>query len=356
MPAHAISNDDAARDGAAAITEASMSTTAKRALVIGATGGIGGAIAAKLAGTGWQVTALNRDPEGAARRAAHLKEITWVAGDAMDGASVLRAAEGAQLIVHGANPPGYRNWKALALPMLESSIAAASANEARLFFPGTVYNYGPDAGAVVEENAPQNPVTRKGRIRVAMEARLRDSGVRTIILRAGDYFGPGAGNSWFAQGMVSPGKPITAVTYPGAHTVGHAWGYLPDVAEAALQLIAREAELPRFAPFHFGGHWLAPGVAMAEAVRRVVGRPDLPIRPLPWWALRLAAPFNETLREMMEMRYLWQRPLRLANAKLTAFLGHEPHTPLDAAVAATLVALSCLAPAAPGERQSLQAA
>jgi hypothetical protein len=34
--------------------------------------------------------------------------------------------------------------------------------------------------------------------------------------------------------------------------------------------------------------------------------------------------------------------VRLDNAKLGAFLGAEPHTPIDAAVRATLVGLSCL--------------
>ena len=34
--------------------------------------------------------------------------------------------------------------------------------------------------------------------------------------------------------------------------------------------------------------------------------------------------------------------VRLDNAKLIAFLGAEPHTPLDAAVRASLVELGCL--------------
>lgn len=42
------------------------------------------------------------------------------------------------------------------------------------------------------------------------------------------------------------------------------------------------------------------------------------------------------------MRYLWERPLRMGNAKLVAFLGHEPHTPLDEAVRVTLQGLGCL--------------
>jgi hypothetical protein len=49
-----------------------------------------------------------------------------------------------------------------------------------------------------------------------------------------------------------------------------------------------------------------------------------------------AAPFSETLRELIEMRYLWRRPIGLDSAKLVAFLGAEPSTPLDVAVEATL--------------------
>ena len=50
----------------------------------------------------------------------------------------------------------------------------------------------------------------------------------------------------------------------------------------------------------------------------------------------------ETFREMIEMRYLWTRPIGLDNAKLVAFLGEEPHTPLDAAMRATLADMGCL--------------
>jgi hypothetical protein len=38
---------------------------------------------------------------------------------------VQRAAEGVQVIVHAVNPPGYRNWGGLVLPMTDNSIAAA---------------------------------------------------------------------------------------------------------------------------------------------------------------------------------------------------------------------------------------
>jgi nucleoside-diphosphate-sugar epimerase len=44
----------------------------------------------------------------------------------------------------------------------------------------------------------------------------------------------------------------------------------------------------------------------------------------------------------MEMRYLWQRPIKLVNDRLKSELGEEPHTPLFEAVRATLDDLGCL--------------
>ncbi|MBB3912406.1 NAD(P)H-binding protein [Sphingomonas desiccabilis] len=308
----------------------------KTALVIGATGGIGGEVARALQAGGWAVRALHREP-GRAR--ASNPALEWVAGDALDAASVVRAAAGVEVVVHGANPPGYRNWKGLALPMLESSIAAAAAGGARLLLPGTVYNYGPDVGAVVDEAAPQRPTTRKGAIRVAMEDRLREAGVKTLIVRAGDFFGPRTGNSWLAQGMLPTPGPVKRVFNPARAGVGHAWAYLPDLAATMVRLLAREGALDRVEVFHFGGHWVDDNRAFAEAIRRAAGRPRAPIYPFPWPVVHALAPFNETLREMREMIYLWRRPLRLADTKLRGFLGTVPETPLDQALRATLEGL-----------------
>ena len=120
------------------------------------------------------------------------------------------------------------------------------------------------------------------------------------------------------------------------------------MAETAARLLLRGSELEPFAVFNFGGHWLEQGIEMADAVRYAARKPDLPVKRLPWFALTLLSPFVETFREMREMRYLWKKPVRLDNTKLVAFLGHEPHTPLDIAVRATLVDLGCIdaAPAA----------
>ncbi len=318
-------------------------TTQPTALVLGATGGIGGEVARRLQARGWQIRALHRS---ALEPAVRANGYDWIAGDAMNPAQVLAAARGAALIVHAVNPPGYRDWDKLVLPMLDNSIAAAQATGARILLPGTVYNYGPDAFPLLTEDAPQQPLTRKGGIRVEMEQRLRaaaDRGVHSLIVRAGDFFGPQAANNWFAQGLVKPGKPATAVTYPGVAGIGHQWAYLPDVAETMVQLLERADALEPFAAFHMQGHWDADGRQMVAAIGRALGRPALKARAFPWWALTLGAPFVPLFREMREMRYLWQQPVRMSNAKLIKLLGREPHTPLDQAVRTTLAGLGCLA-------------
>jgi nucleoside-diphosphate-sugar epimerase len=316
-----------------------------RVLVLGATGGIGGEMARQLRDSGWDVRALQRR---GAQPVERRHGITWIRGDALNRREVIAAADGCSVIVHAVNPPGYRRWSELVLPMLDNTIAAACAGHATIVLPGTVYNFGSREFPVLTERSPQRPVTRKGAIRVETERRLAaasQNGARVLIVRAGDFFGPQAGNNWFSQGLIKPGKPVTTVANPGSPGVGHQWSYIPDVARTMVELLARRDSLEPFAAFHMAGHWDADGSQMLQSIQRVVaGRTGKQPRvtAFPWWLLSLASPFVATFREMREMRYLWRVPLRMANDRLTAVLGREPHTPLDAAVEATLLGLGSI--------------
>jgi nucleoside-diphosphate-sugar epimerase len=328
------------------------------ALVVGATGSFGGHVAAALLKRGWSVRGLTRDPAAASRKAGAAMPIDWIAGDALRPADVAGAARGASVIVHAANPPGYRNWAGLVLPMFRSTLAAAKAQGARIVLPGNVYNYAPDLGPRIAEDAPQNPGTRKGAIRVQMERELevvsRD-GARGLIVRAGDFFGPGGeGTSWLPHLIGRRGGRVTRVLLPGPADVGHAFAYLPDLAETTARLIDREGEIADFERFHFAGHWLSRLDELSDAVRRVTARPRLPVGAFPWPLMVAASPFVEMCREMMEMRYLWKRPIGLDDARLRAFLGDVPATSLDTAVRETLSDLGALGGSAakPSEARS----
>jgi nucleoside-diphosphate-sugar epimerase len=309
-------------------------TMTKTALVLGAAGGVGGEVARALIRHGWAVRGLTRKPRAG-------DGIAWITGDAMDRDAVMAAAAGVDAVVHAVNPPGYRNWDELVLPMLANSIAAAQANGARLALPGTIYNYDPRTVSAPAPETPQHPNTHKGAIRVQMEQAIEQSGVPALILRCGDFFGPRPGNSWFNQGLVTPGKPVTRILYPGKAGVGHAWAYLPDVGEAFARLLDKD-DLPHLARYHFAGAWDAEGRRLTGAIARAAGKPHLTPWGFPWFLMPLLGLFNPTMRELNEMRPFWQHPVALDNATLEAAIGPEPHTPLDQAVETTLRALGCL--------------
>ena len=331
------------------------SPSAPIALVLGASGGIGGETASALARHGWHVRALARRP----RDGTTTDPIDWIAGDAMDGDAVRRAAAGASVIVHAVNPPGYRDWDRLVLPMLDNTIAAARASGARIVLPGTIYNYGPDAFPLLAEDSPQAPTTAKGRIRVEMETRLERAaagGVASLIVRFGDFFGPRPGNNWFSQGMVKPGRPLRSLTLPGSPGAGHAWAYLPDAGETIARLLDRRSDLAPFERFHFAGHLDPDGTELAAAVARVARGGRVRVGRLPWPLLRLAGPFDRTLREVVAMRTFWQRTVALDGRRLAAFLEHVPHTPWDDALRETFDGLGIdLGQAAPALRTATAA-
>jgi len=111
------------------------------------------------------------------------------------------------------------------------------------------------------------------------------------------------------------------------------------------RLVALDAQLEDFARFHMDGHWDADGTQMAATVAGVAGAASgrtVSVQPFAWWLMTLLAPFVTTLGEMREMRYLWQKPLRLDNQRLRQVLGSEPHTPLADAVHVTLAGIGCL--------------
>jgi nucleoside-diphosphate-sugar epimerase len=305
-----------------------------RIIVLGGAGRLGRAAALAFKAAGWQVASLVRG--SSAGGAAAGTEIIEV--DARDGESVVAAAEGADVVLHAVNVP-FGEWGRLAVPFADIAIAAARRHGATLVFPGNLYNYGAGMPARLDDATPMNPTSRKGAIRVAVEARLREAsgaGVRTIILRAGDYFGGDGHGSWLDRVIV---REIGAgrLTWPGPLDCVHEWAYLPDYARTLVRLVDARDRLPPFAAFGFAGHAVT-GRAFAAAIARACRR-DFKIGYMPWRLLKLAGFVVPVFRELSEISYLWSTPHAVDGAALASVIGDIPHTPLDQAVAASLAAL-----------------
>lgn len=312
-------------------------------LILGARGRFGLTAARAFAQAGWRVLGQMRPGD----RAVADSPVQWLAVDLHDTQALARAAAGAQVVVHALNP-AYTNqaWRAAVLPMLEGAIAIAGKLGATLMVPGNVYNYGKSMPSVLREDTPQTSDTVKGLIRIAMEARLEHCGVRSVVIRAGNFFGGGRG-TMFDSAMV---KDIRKghFTDPGTPGVSTAWAYLPDLAQTFVAVAQRRAALGPYAVFHFAGHnltdqlWLQALTPIARQQGWVKPGAEVGLRAFPWALIRVGAWFMPLWAALVEMRYLSNTPHALANDKLTALIGPEPHTPLEPAVRAALADLGFL--------------
>ena len=264
----------------------------------------------------------------------------------MDAKALTRAVNDADVVVNALNPP-YTEWSKLALPMAQNVVEACRAargsggtdqqgndNAGALhLFPGNVYNFGHDMPEVLCPDTPQNAGTRKGRIRMEMEALFaraaEERRLRTTILRAGDFFGGPVPGSWFDL-VIAKKVSRSSFTYPGPTNLPHAWAYLPDLARAFVDLAEQHAEQHAFASLGFKGHTLL-GEELRAALEHASGRTLKP-SSLPWPVIRLMGLIHPMSREIVEISYLWRTSHRIDGAALHGMIGPLRETPLEEAV------------------------
>ncbi len=295
----------------------------KTVLVLGALGGVGKATAKAFVRNGWRVLGLVRPgktglPDG----------VEAVTADLFDAAAVARASGPVDLVFNALNAP-YPAWPKEALPLYTAAADVAEALNARQIYLANVYNFGAGMPPELTPDTPFAPTTVKGRIRVAIEALYREraeSGrLRTIVLRAGDFFGEGAAKSWMHL-IVAKEMRQGRITMPGGPDTIHAWAWLPDLAETAVRLAGVEGQLGRYEVFHFEGHNVTAR-QIRDAAQAEVGR-KMKLASLPRLVFPLMGLFDPVVKATIEMLYLWDVPHAMKDGRLAGVIGEVPHTPL----------------------------
>jgi hypothetical protein len=263
-----------------------------------------------------------------------------------DTQGLARAAAGSIVVVYAVNPI-YTRWDTELLPLFEQGLAVAQALGAHFMLPASVYNYGVSMPTLLTEATPFAPTTQKGRLRVTMEQTLHrraaEQGLRSTIVRAGDFFGAGRG-SWLDQ-LVAQHIARGKIVYPGPLDLRHAWAYLPDLARAFVALAERGAA-QGVQSLHFAGH--APnGHEFVAALQSAAGSLGLAptstrgwrLGSMPWSVVRAVGIVHPMWRELARMSYLWRVPHALDGRALERRAGPLPATPLVAALRASLLDL-----------------
>ena len=268
----------------------------KTVLILGASGKIGRHSALAFKNAGWNVRMLDRSKD-----------------------DIVERSMGADVIINGFNPIGYANW-AEDIPKITSQvIGAAKASSATVIIPGNIYVYGERVG-LLDENTPHRAKTRKGRIRIEMEAayeKASQDGVQSIILRAGDFIDIGRSDTMMGALMLSKvDKGI--VQSLGPIEVKHSFCYLPDWAKAAVMLADKRNELSQFEDIPFDGINIS-AVELAKAISDKMGQ-NVRAKRFPWFILYFLSPFWKVAYEMLEMRYLYELEHKISDEKLKRIL------------------------------------
>lgn len=304
----------------------------KTIAILGAAGRVGEAAAKAFLDAGWTVRGFARG----AKLGTLLPGVEPVQADAYDRDALVVACAGADIILHALNPR-YDEWNTTVLPLARNVLEAAKANGATVLIPGNVYNYGDALGVGMTETTPFRPREDKGRLRVQLEDLFReaaDDGVRTIVLRGGDYFGGARLETWFDL-MVLKDLRKNRFTWPGPRDAVHAFAYLPDFAATMVPLAEKRDALPSFATLNFAGHGVTGNEVLA-ATQKATGH-TLKAVSVPWTLLSLLGLFNRVLKEVVKMRYLWDVPHSMDDSRLQALIGDLPHTPLEEALRQTII-------------------
>ena len=285
-----------------------------RVLVLGASGRFGRSAANAFAAAGWEVIGFDRSRD-----------------------SLETAVRGCDVVVNAWNPPNYSHWAKEMVPLHQRVIDALQGSQTTVIIPGNVYVFGPQTPTPWTEDSPHRATNPLGRLRIEVEEAYRRSGVRTILLRGGDFLDTAPSSGWFDLIMIKNLRKGRLI-YPGELDAPHAWAYLPDMVQAAVVLAQKRLDLPAYADVPFAGYTLTAR-QLAEHLSGVIGRPVTPKR-MNWLPLRALATVMPSLYGLPEMRYLWSLPHALDGTRLNALApGLEP-TPVKTALWAAVAHLN----------------
>lgn len=281
----------------------------KTVLILGSSGRFGRNAKCSFSWAGWTVRTFDRQTDT-------LPDAAW----------------GADLIVNAWHP-AYPDW-ARDVPKLTAQIIdTAKDTGATVLIPGNIYNYGADMPSVLSEHTPHRATNPLGQIRIEMETAYRDAGIRTIILRAGDFIDTQPSGNWFDK-IITANSAKGQFAYPGNPDIPHTWAFLPDVTDMAAALADQMDQLDTFTEVNVPGFTLT-GHQLADAISNVTGKTQR-LKHMSWLPIQVARPFWPVARSLLEMRYLWNTPHMLTSNTLDRLLPNFQATSLEDALEASL--------------------
>lgn len=293
----------------------------EKALVLGASGGMGYSIVKELLSREIKVVAFARTRSKLEQLFSDYESVEIIAGDIFQVKEVVKAAKGVDVIFQAANIP-YPQWESQLIPMMRNILTAAEKSSARLAIVDNIYAYGRSQGDAIREDDSKNPHTKKGRIRLSVERLVKESPVEALIAHFPDFYGPNAENTLLHYTLQKVLQNKRA-GFVGNQEIPREFIYTPDGAKALVQLALE--------PKAYGQNWNIPGSGVISGkkiidILRKQTNYNKEVSTITKNMIRLLGFFNPFMREVVEMYYLNEVPVVLSGEKYEQLIGPLPRT------------------------------
>jgi len=299
--------------------------------ILGANGVIAQELSRALAEFKQDIRQVSRSP-----RKVNPSDELFVA-DLLDGQATANAVAGSEVayLVAGLKYSA-AVWQEQWPRLMRNVIDACKQHGTRLVFFDNVYAYGLVDG-VMTEDTPFNPASKKGEVRAKIATMLLDemhsSNLQAMIVRAADFYGPGAIQSFPHATVFNRLKAGKTPQWIGNPNTVHTFTFTPDAGRAVAEL-GRTADA-------YGQTWHLPttrepltGKDFVGLACELAGQP-INLQVVPRWMLKLMGIFVPVLRENEEMMYQFENDYRFDSSKIESALGLQP-TPYRQGIGASL--------------------
>lgn len=299
--------------------------------ILGAGGVIGIELAKHLTAYTQNIRLVNRNPKQVNTSDELFK------ADLLSAEQVMKAVEGSEVVYLVAGLP-YRTeiWQNQWPVVMQNTINACKAHNAKLVFFDNVYLYGQVTGEMTE-NLPFAPCSKKGQVRAQLVQMIRDevaAGTLTAaIVRSADFYGPAANRSaisMLVMQKVAKGQKGSLLLNDN---LPHSYTYTPDAGKYTALVgnthnaYNQEWHLPTAKPAPTGKEFM-------QMVNQAAGQPNN-YSIIPKWLLKIIGWFMPDIRESMEMIYQIEKTYVFNSDKFEKHFNVKP-TPYAEGIKATI--------------------
>ena len=305
-----------------------------KAVVLGATGGLGSAVVLELAKRERSVIVVTRNTQKAKKLFQDIN-VEIRQADLMEQEETIKAVQDAEVVYHCANV-NYTKWLK-EFPIINNNILSAVKEVgANLVFADNLYMYGEMQGDKISEEHPLNAEGKKGKLRIRLAKQILDAHsegeINAVIVRFGDFYGPNVVNGFTKPLLEDPVKG-KAATWLVDLDKKHSLMYIHDAAKGIVT--ASEDPNSYGQIFHVEGAEPVTGREFLNMIYQELNQ-EPKMKVLSEGTIKLLSIFIPIVKELKEMTYEWKHPFIIDGTKYSSTFNTTEHTAHNVAIKETL--------------------